>query len=724
MTVPIRVMHVVNVLSLAGMEHGVIKQVNRLDPARFAPSVCCLAFQREETRGVLDPRVRVHELRKATGRDLGLVPRLAACLRRERVGVVHSHNWQTFFYTVAAAALAGVPARVHGLHGREAEAPPPRQVRLSRWLARRVSRLIAVSSDLGRELVKEWGVPAERVTVIPNGVDLDGFAHPGPVEPIREELRLAPEHRVIMTVGGLRPVKDYPTLIRAFARVHAVRREARLVIVGGERGGGRQDELEALAASLGVGPMVLFLGVRLDINRLLALSDVYVNSSVFEGMSNTVLEAMAASRPVVATDVGGNPELVRDGVSGYLVPPRDEAALAARLTELLADPGLAKAQGAAGRALVESEHAMARMVTAYEDCYEDLVGRRVLRGTVRARERAKSAVARVVAHRVRADAGRLVVLTYHRVLPVRAAQTYALPPMAMPRDEFDAQMGHLARHYAPLPLAEAAERLARGSLPKRAVAVTFDDGYGDNYRHAFPILKKHGVPATIFVVTGALDRRTSFWWDAVAAAVDRLAHQSAADRNHLPTWLTACLAPLRAGALSREVARGIIRRLNALERQERERSVAALLAAAPGAGGAGDDLLTWDQVREMHRGGVEVGSHTVSHAFLDELAPAEARREIEESLERLATELGAPARLFAYPRGRMAEPLRALLLDAGVLAAVTTELGDNRPGADLLALHRLDAGYLRRAGGFDRHVFDAELAGRFTRLHAAGRGSR
>src|SRR5262245_49462963 len=172
MRTPIRVMHVVNVLSLSGMEHGVIKQVNRLDPMRFAPSICCLGFQRAETRSVLHPRIPVHELRKSEGRDLTIVRSLAALLRDQRVDIVHSHNWQTFFYAVAAAALAGIPLRVHGHHGREAATAPARQARLSRWLARRVSRLVAVSGDLGRELVAQWGVPAERVTVIPNGVDL------------------------------------------------------------------------------------------------------------------------------------------------------------------------------------------------------------------------------------------------------------------------------------------------------------------------------------------------------------------------------------------------------------------------------------------------------------------------------------------------------------------------------------------------------------------------
>jgi sugar transferase (PEP-CTERM/EpsH1 system associated) len=726
---PIRVMHVVNALSLAGMEHGVIKQVNRLDPTRFAPSICCLAFRREETLSVLDARVGVHELRKGAGRDLSLVPRLAALMRRERVEIVHSHNWQTFFYSVAAAALAAIPLRVHGHHGREAAAAPARQARLSRWLARRVSRLVAVSGNLGRELIEEWGVPAERVTVIPNGVDLDGFAHPGPVEEEREALGLAPEHRVIITVGGLRPVKDFPTLIRAFARVHAERRESRLVIVGGERGGGSQSELEALADSLGVRSAVIFPGVRQDIPRLLALADVYVNSSVFEGMSNTILEAMAASRPVVATDVGGNPELVRDGVTGYLVPRSDPGPLAARLVEVLSDPGLAKALGARGRALVESEHAMARMVTAYEDCYEDLVWRRGLRRRFRPRELAKAAVARLMAVPGRArrarNGERLVVLTYHRVLPVRAALGYALPPMVMPRDEFDAQMAHLSRRYAPLPLGEAAERLARGTLPPRAVVVTFDDGYGDNYRHAFPILRKHGIPATIFVVTGALDRRTPFWWDAVAQAVERIAALGRADADGLPGWLAARLDALRSGGRSGETARAIVQELNRRDREEREATLAALLAAAPAGGAGGEGVLTWAEVREMRRAGIEFGSHTVSHAFLDELAPEEARREIEDSLERLASELGAPTRLFAYPRGRVAEPLRALLREAGVNVAVTTELGDNRTSDDLLALRRLDAGYLPRAGGFDPHVFDAELAGRFERLHAAGRrGSR
>jgi sugar transferase (PEP-CTERM/EpsH1 system associated) len=729
MSAPIRVMHVVNVLGLAGMEHGVIKQVNRLDPARFAPTICCLGFRREETLSVFDARIGVHELRKTVGRDLGVVPRLAALMRRERVDIVHSHNWQTFFYSVAAATLAGIPLRVHGHHGREAAAPPARQVRLSRWLARRVSRLVAVSGDLGRELIEEWGVPVERVSVIPNGVDLDGFAQPGPVEELREALGLAPEHRVIITVGGLRPVKDYPTLIRAFARVHAERPESRLVIVGGERGGGTQGELEALAGSLGVRGAVVFPGVRQDIPRLLALADVYVNSSVFEGMSNTILEAMAAARPVVATAVGGNPELVRDGVTGYLAPPGDPAPLATRLLEVLSDPSLAKALGAAGRALVESGHAMGRMVTAYEDCYEDLVWRRGLRRTVRPRERSKAAVARLMAApglARRVPAGdRLVVLTYHRVLPVRAALGYALPPMAMPRDEFDAQMAHLARRYAPLPLADAVERLARGTLSPRAVAVTFDDGYDDNYRHAFPILRKHGIPASIFVVTGALDRRTPFWWDAVAQAVERIAAVGREGADGLPGWLAARLGSLRSGGRPGETARAIVHELNRRDRSEREAAVAALLAAAPGGGAGGDGLLTWAEVREMRRAGIEFGSHTVSHAFLDELAPAEARREIEESLERLASELGAPARLFAYPRGRMAEPIRAMLRDAGVTVAVSTEPGDNRASDDPLALRRLDAGYLRRAGGFDPRVFDAELAGHFERLRAAGRrGSR
>jgi sugar transferase (PEP-CTERM/EpsH1 system associated) len=717
-------MHVVDFLGLAGMEAGVIKVVNRLDRARFAPSICCLRQQGPETRDLLAPDVPVHALDKPEGRDLKVILRLAGLLRRERVDVVHSHNWPTFLFTWAAARLAGVPVVIHGEHGHESSGRQSRRRLFVRsWLGKRVTRLTAVARDLAREIVETWGIAAERVTVIVNGVDLARFDVPHPVAALRRELSLPEAARVVLTVGGLRPVKDLPTAIRGLARLLRSVPDARLVVVG-SNWTGLQPELESLARALGVADRVIFAGLRHDVPALLALCDVYVNSSRFEGMSNTILEAMTAARPVVATRVGGNPELVTDGVSGFLVPVGDDLRLAERLEQILRDPALAARMGAAGRRRVEREHRLDGMVGRYADLYEETLGRHEASRRPPARERAKrwaarglswSGLTRLGAGRT---AGRLAVLMYHRVLPLREAAEYPRQGMVMPRDLFEAQVAHLARRYHVLPMPEAVRRLAEGSLPERAVVLTFDDGYRDNHEQAWPILARFGVPATFFVVTGAIDGTHRLWWDEVTELTARL-HRSGrwreAARDGLAEPLAAALGALGAGASVARVADRSITVLWGRPAEERRTALGALRRLA-GGGDSTDLMMSWDQVRDLHEGGMYIGSHTVSHAFFDELDEPTATREVEESIGRLREEIpGAAVTAFSYPRGRLAERLRPVLTRAGIEVAVTTQPGLNARDADRLELKRLDAGYCRAQAGFDAATFDAELSGWFRR---------
>ncbi|HEV8129431.1 MAG TPA: glycosyltransferase, partial [Candidatus Eisenbacteria bacterium] len=241
-------------------------------------------------------------------------------------------------------------------------------------------RFVAVSANIARELEQEWGVPRERVVCIPNGVDLLTFGARLDGRGVRDELGLGPDDEIVLNVGGIRPVKDHPTLIRAFARAHAARPRARLVLVGTDYDRGLRANIEALASELGVRDDIRFTGVRRDIPELHAASDVYVNSSTYEGMSNTILEAMATRRPVVATAVGGNVDLVRDGVTGHLVPPGDWKGMGDRIAELLADRARRSSMGEAGRLEVEAHHEMASMVEAYASlyvqCFERNRGRR------------------------------------------------------------------------------------------------------------------------------------------------------------------------------------------------------------------------------------------------------------------------------------------------------------------------------------------------------------
>lgn len=366
---PIRVVHVLEELQLAGMETGVIKVVNRL-PASIEATICCLRRQAEVTKPAVDPRVRVLELGRGASHDYGVVATLARLFRRERAQVVHSHNWQTYLYSVLAARLAGVPVIVHGEHGHDGLPPSRRRLLVRRALAPLVTRFVTVSEDLARELRTVWRLDAGAILAIANGVDLARFDARADGRDVRRELGIAPEDDVVVSVGGIRRVKDYATLLRAFAQVRAARPAARLLIVGAACDETLQDELASLAGSLGVRDRVLFTGIRRDVPEVLAAADVYVNSSRFEGMSNTILEAMAMGKPVVATRVGGNAELVRDGVTGCLVPAEDPVALAAAVEGLLADPVRRARLGAAGRAHVERRHSMEAMVARYVDVYE------------------------------------------------------------------------------------------------------------------------------------------------------------------------------------------------------------------------------------------------------------------------------------------------------------------------------------------------------------------
>lgn len=719
---PLRIIHVMNGLGIAGMEVGVAKLVNRQDPARFAPLLCCLEFASDDARGLVDPKIPIVVLGKRTGIDPTIVSKLVRLFRRERPHIVHSHNWATFLYTVVAAKLTRVPVLIHGEHGYEDHRAVMRRLGAKQFLARQVTRLTTVSSHLERLLIERWNVPPERVTFIPNGIDLDRFPLNGDSQSLRREFGLAPEHRVITSIGRFVPVKDFPMLIRAFASVFAQHPESRLLLVGS----GDREDLVCLADVLGVRDAVLFPGSRLDVPALLALTDVYVNSSRIEGMSNTILEAMAAARPVVATDAGGNSELVREAENGFLVPPGDDSALAARVQQLLESSAMRSAMGRAGRRIVERHHSITRTVDAYNNMYLESTIRRRLRGAQPAPQAVRRAAARALRYsgltwiRGATERSSLTILAYHRVLALQESLLYPFQSMVMPRDLFEQQMSHLRQHYTMLTLLEAVERLRTRNLPPRSVCVTFDDGYRDNFDVALPILKKYGVPATFFVVTGVMEGKSRLLWDEVVSRIREIKDTRGWEEMHretMPSWLQEKLGLLEAGEPAETIGERLVRDMNRVPLREREEALQILRRATPGGGKCSDPpLVSWDELREIRRAGMLVGAHTVSHPFLDELDHPAAKQEIEGSITTLAERLDEPITLFSYPRGRFKEEVKRWLQEAGVEAAVTTELGRNSPGTDPYALRRFDAGYCRIHAGPDTVLLDVEIQGWFQPL--------
>lgn len=292
--------------------------------------------------------------------------RLVRRIRAERPTVFHAHlNWPLACrYGLVAAILARVPAIVATEH-LYVEIPWRRSVLVQRIIALGVDRYVAVSYDLARRLRESLGLPARKIRVVHNGIRLAPFDRP-----TTPGLRVAPagadEQPVVLTLARLNEQKGHRYLLEAAAQVP----EARFVLAGD---GPARAELEARARSLGLAGRVDFLGHRTDVPELLAGCDLFVLPSLFEGHPLSILEAMAAGRPVVATAVGGTAEAVRHGETGLLVPPADPAALAAAIRTILADRPLADRLAVAGRARVRRELAAETMVHRVTEIYDEVL---------------------------------------------------------------------------------------------------------------------------------------------------------------------------------------------------------------------------------------------------------------------------------------------------------------------------------------------------------------
>ena len=368
MSAPIRVLQVVLSLSPGGAERLVIEIGRRLGSS-FETVVCCLDEEGLWARQLRDRGIIVEALHRRPGFHPALGARIAALASRHEIDVVHCHQYTPFVYGRLATWLNSRARLVFTEHGRLADA----RRSVKRQLANRVMRrfdgsIYAVSADLKRHLIAD-GFQADRIGVIYNGVD------PGPARDeicrraTRAALGIPPSALVVGSIARLDPVKELTTLIDAFALVFAARPQAKLVIVGE---GPERASLEERARRSTAATAVHFLGHREDIPRLLPAFDVYANTSTSEGISLTILEAMAASLPVVATRVGGTPEIVSDGETGLLIPAGSPAALASAIEGLASWPDRRRRLGSAARHHVETRFTIDRMVREYADVYRRL----------------------------------------------------------------------------------------------------------------------------------------------------------------------------------------------------------------------------------------------------------------------------------------------------------------------------------------------------------------
>src|SRR6266850_733175 len=373
------VAHVIYRLDVGGLENGLVNLINRIPAQRFRHAIICLTdysgFRQRLTRG----DVPVFALNKPPGNSPVTQFKLWRLFNRLRPDIVHTRNIGALEATLPAA-LAGVPVRIHGEHGRDIDdldgANTRRQI-LRRLYKPFVHQYIALSQDLASYLQDRIGVPPARVAQIYNGVDSTLF-HPAGErrDAVPHPDFSGPGHFVIGTVGRMQDVKDPLTLARAFVRLMrampGAQQRLRLVMVGD---GPLRERARMLLAEAGVEEYAWLPGERNDVARMMRSFDLFVLPSLAEGISNTILEAMATGLPVLATAVGGNPELIQAGVTGTLVPRDDPESMARAMRAYAESAELCRRHGIEARRTIERRFSMETMVDAYMTIYDTLLAK-------------------------------------------------------------------------------------------------------------------------------------------------------------------------------------------------------------------------------------------------------------------------------------------------------------------------------------------------------------
>jgi glycosyltransferase involved in cell wall biosynthesis len=364
----IRLLFVIDELDIGGTEQQIVELVRGMDRAQFEPHVCCFRTG-AKAREIADLGVPVRHEPKWRKADPGLIMRLASYMKRERFDLVQTYLWTANTWARLAARLAQVPRIVASERNVDIWEESYKRL-LGRWLARSTDRIIANSEAVRRYLLDRGGLSADKVLTIYNGVNLDRFRTPCDPRQRRAEIGL-PEGAILAgCVARLELAKDHATLFQAIALLGQRRPNLHLAVIGD---GSEREGLARLANELGLRDRIHFTGFRTDSAEWLQSVDLSVLSSVKEGLSNTVIESMAAARPVVATAVGGNAEVVHEGETGFLVPPRQPAELAEALARATASPDSMQRLGLAGRDRVESLFSVRSMVRRTEQLYRELV---------------------------------------------------------------------------------------------------------------------------------------------------------------------------------------------------------------------------------------------------------------------------------------------------------------------------------------------------------------
>ncbi len=367
----INVLQLVEGFNLGGAEKKLWELIKYLDSSRFQVTVCTLGLGDELADYFNQLDVRLVQLPRHFRFDFTLIPKLRRVIREHDIDIVMT----TLFYADVMGALVGKWGGARGVFCWETISSPVWLVPHRKWMYRLAisfaDKVIAVSQATARWSVEERGVPQSKIMVIPYGVNTDLY-QPGDEHQLRDELGIAREDPVVGMVARLHDQKGHRYLIQAAHRLVSSIPNLKILLVGD---GPLREELEQQVRDYSLQDHFIFLGFRHDVHRLLRIFDVFTLPSMYEGLPNVVLEAMAAGLPVVATPVDGTKEAVVDGDTGILVPPRDSDALATALSSVIEDASARKRYGEQGLKRIREHFTLEKQVEGFQDLYTEYARR-------------------------------------------------------------------------------------------------------------------------------------------------------------------------------------------------------------------------------------------------------------------------------------------------------------------------------------------------------------
>ena len=367
---PIKVMHILLSLAYGGAEKVVINLIKKMRGNEFKFSVCVLdrvGALKDEVNG----DIKIECMNRQRGLDFALPVRLSRAIRRISPDIIHMHNPSTLLYGAIAGKLAGTTRMIVTQHGSVSVEGRKMQMATKR-LSRLLDKNVAVSSSIAKYLGNHYGLGNDKIETIINGID-ETVYKPDAAKRQAGRLKFNLEDKIVIGhIARLASEKDQNNLLEAFSKVAGIIGKARLVIVGD---GPLRKELEGSAKRLNISDKVIFTGFQEDIPFFLNIFDIFVLSSMREGTSLTLIEAMAVELPVIATNAGGSPDVVIDRKTGLLVPPKNSDKLAEAIIRLCENPGAREEMGKAGRLRMEENFSLSGMADKYAGLYREIVNR-------------------------------------------------------------------------------------------------------------------------------------------------------------------------------------------------------------------------------------------------------------------------------------------------------------------------------------------------------------